>query len=86
MAGSWDHLVQEGHRLPEDRLGNIENLGDAAEAFEECYGMVWVLAAALVEQLLGEPGTRQEVADMVEVAQDHYKEGVFLGTGKEARW
>ena len=41
MAGSFNHLVGKDDAL---QLDLIENLGDAAEAFEECYQLIFYLA------------------------------------------
>ena len=58
MAGSYKHVVDDRGllRRPEDFADMIENLGDAYEAIEEMYGMIWLLAggeAAKVEAALG---------------------------------
>lgn len=42
MAGSYAHIVNEQGQFVGTRF--IENLGDAYEALEECYGMIWQLA------------------------------------------
>jgi hypothetical protein len=46
MAGSYNHIVNnKGDLLNNERfVGMIENLGDAYEAVEEMYGMIWWLA------------------------------------------
>lgn len=46
MAGSYRHVVDDDGRLRDNEafLVGIENLGDAYEAVEEMYGMVWWLA------------------------------------------
>ena len=59
MAGSWQHL--------------IENLGDAYEAAEECYGMVQVLA----EQLANVTGQPRE--DLIRSACARYQVGLSIG-------
>jgi hypothetical protein len=46
MAGSWGHITDGSGRLNLD-AGLIENLGDAAEALEQCYDMVQRLADRL---------------------------------------
>jgi hypothetical protein len=51
MAGSWSHMTTAQGRLRSNGsfVGMIENLGDAYEAAEDCFGMVQVLAARLAE-------------------------------------
>jgi len=46
MAGSYRHVTDERGLLREGEsfAGMIENLGDAYEAVEEMYGMIWLLA------------------------------------------
>lgn len=46
MAGSYDHCVAKDGQLlrSEDFADMIENLGDAFEAVEEMYGMIWLMA------------------------------------------
>lgn len=46
MAGSYNHCVTASGRLLSNErfVGMIENLGDAYEAVEEMYGMIWYLA------------------------------------------
>ena len=63
MAGSWGHIVADDGRFRGTEL--IENLGDAYEALEECYGIVMVLSG----------GDQEQIAD----AARRYKEGVRMG-------
>ena len=44
MAGSYRHITEDDGSLsgPEDH--RLDNLGDAYEAIEEMYGMIWWLA------------------------------------------
>ena len=67
MAGSWNHLVDEAGRL-DLGSGLIENLGDAAEALEQCYDMVQRLADRLAEALGTERG-----ALISEAAEFHFR-------------
>jgi hypothetical protein len=75
MAGSWDHMTTDGGKLRNNDTfcGMIENLGDAYEAAEECFGMVQYLAA----QLEGVSNTNQ--AYWIRQAKQHYLEGLELG-------
>jgi hypothetical protein len=52
MAGSYNHCVAKDGQLlvNEDLIQMVENLGDAYEALEEMYGMIWYLAAATSAQ------------------------------------
>jgi lipopolysaccharide biosynthesis regulator YciM len=76
MAGSYSHCVDDkGNLLSNDEMmisgAMIENLGDAYEAIEEMYGMIWWLASRLVPRT--NPGAMKVV---VEVARNSYKEGL----------
>lgn len=46
MAGSYSHCVADDGQLlrNEDCVQMIENLGDAYEAIEEMYELIWILA------------------------------------------
>ncbi len=74
MAGSWDHIVTKSGKFQGTRL--IDDLGDAYEALEECYGMIQWLA----DQAEARPGpgilSRDE---WIKEAEQHYKEGLDLG-------
>jgi len=76
MAGSWNHIVTKRGQFRGVEL--IDNLGDADEALEECYGMVWLLAHSITE-LTGELGT--DAAAHIEDARAHYKDGIALSPG-----
>jgi hypothetical protein len=83
MAGSYSHCVDDAGRLrdPEPFADMIENLGDAYEATEELYGMVWWLAARLSVHSGATP------AELVEDARVNYSAGVELSpTGRAARY
>jgi len=41
MAGSFNHIVSEDGRFTMDY---IDNLGDAHEALEECFALIYALA------------------------------------------
>lgn len=82
MAGSWQHMTTTSGRLRsnESFCGMIENLGDAYEAAEECYGMIWYLAQALVARnpVAGLPA-KEGMAAWIGAAEEHYKDGLRLG-------
>lgn len=88
MAGSWEHMVTREGRLlnNENFCGMIENLGDAYEAAEECFGMVWWLAGQLadIEDPVGQPA-RGQVLAIVRQAQESYRDGLRLGGAQKAR-
>ena len=46
MAGSYNHVTDNEGRFLDNNsfVQMIENLGDAYEAVEEMYGMIWFLA------------------------------------------
>lgn len=68
MTGRTGRLLSN-----ENFCNNIENLGDAYEAAEECFGMIWWLAG----QLAREDPT--PAARWVERAEQNYKDGLRLG-------
>lgn len=73
MAGSYSHITDDdtGRFIGVDL---IDNLGDAYEALEECYGMVQYLAQmASVFKLSGDKQA------LIEEARQHYKDGLRLG-------
>jgi len=65
MAGSYKHVVDEGGAFAGTTL--LDHLGDAHEALEEMYGMIWFLAN----------GDREAV----ERAEQNYKRGIELSPG-----
>lgn len=77
MAGSYAHVVNDQGQLisNNDFPHLIENLGDAYEAIEEMYGMIWFLARGLAE----EPMTSM----VVDQAERNWKRGIQLSPGKE---
>jgi len=72
MAGSYAHVVDKRGRLLNNRnlVGMIENLGDAYEAIEEMYGMIWFLAG----------GDEAKV----EQAWVHYRDGLAESPGRQS--
>jgi hypothetical protein len=81
MAGSYNHCVTDaGNLMSNDRMmisgAMIENLGDAYEAIEEMFGMIWWLASHVAPA-----APASEMKAMVEAARKNYKEG--LETSKQ---
>lgn len=78
MAGSWKHIVNEddgkfiGIRF-------LDNLGDAAEALEECYGMIHFLAKFISER--GSGGAGLSNGEIITYANEHYKDGIKFSPG-----
>jgi len=73
MAGSYNHIVtDDGNLMSNDQMmisgAMIENLGDAYEAIEELYGMIWYLAGM-------HPG-KEKMA--VEEARQNYQDGLRI--------
>lgn len=85
MAGSWDHITTDDGKFRNVTFAQlIENLGDAHEAAEECYGMVWWLADQLAAVLRTLPGNVPiPVPELIRTAQDHYRDGLRLGGTEE---
>lgn len=69
MAGSYNHLKNKNGKFTMD---HIENLGDAHEALEECWGMIHVLAGG------AEPA--------IENARQHYRDGLRGTVSRRAQW
>lgn len=90
MAGSYNHVVTNKGNLASNRdvVGMLENGGDVFEAVEEMFGMIWWLAAELVNQgridliAIEEDPTRrfEEIKAAVEKARQNYKEGLEFST------
>jgi hypothetical protein len=64
----------------------VENMGDAVEAMEECYGMVWQLARQVVTLAGGDPDDRPQLLAQIEDARQNYTAGYQAGAGEPARW
>jgi hypothetical protein len=81
MAGSWQHITTRTGRFAGTDYygGQVENLGDAQEAFEECFGMVWWLAQQLAIARDGPAPARKEILAVIREAEDNYPAGVALG-------
>lgn len=78
MAGSWDHITTKNGKFRGTAL--IDNLGDAHEALEECFGMVWYLAEARASMLsAGMAPNREQILRVIKDAAADYKQGVKLG-------
>lgn len=85
MAGSYLHAIDDDGNLDENMTmpnsgGLIENLGDAYEAIEEMYGMIWVLALGITEAKGGDPKTYP--AELVEWARKNYRDGLSYETNR----
>ena len=88
MAGSWAHMTgRTGKFLSNENFcGMVENLGDAYEAAEECYGMVWWLADRVAQFELGHSDvSRDEVLGVIRRAVAHYEAGLRLGGRQRER-
>lgn len=87
MAGSWEHMVTGRGKLRnnENFADMIENLGDAYEAAEECFGMVWWLAAQLTEARGPGRPSRDQVLAVIRQAQEHYLDGLDSGGVQRSR-
>jgi hypothetical protein len=85
MAGSYNHILahdEDGNRTDGSLAPRNEVLemletrsGDVYEAVEEMYGMIWVLATDLAEEI---HGTNVDPKELVEHAQETYKNGLAL--------
>lgn len=91
MAGSYNHIVNnDGTLMDNDRMmisgAMIENLGDAYEAIEELYGMIWFLAWQSVAPLIpidefkSLQYAREMIKDVVMSAQANYTAGLTAST------
>lgn len=72
MAGSYLHVTTHAGNLRSNEgfVNHIENLGDAYEAVEEMYGMIWWMALNSTETESMPP------EDVVELARQNYKVGL----------
>jgi hypothetical protein len=68
MAGSYYHITDDEGKFIGTEL--IDNLGDAYEALEECYGMIMYLTG----------GDKDKISD----AELHYKDGLRLGKSDQS--
>jgi hypothetical protein len=82
MAGSYNHVITDQGNLVSNEtfVKMIENLGDAYEAVEEMYGMIWWLAYRLetYDEKLSASGLVQE-------AQDEYERGLRLARDTQGK-
>jgi hypothetical protein len=69
----------------ENFCGMIENLGDAYEAAEECFGMVWWLAARWADDVATDPVSRELLLDIIARAEANYREGLAEGGVQRSR-
>ncbi len=87
MAGSWQHMTTKSGKLRNNETfcDMIENLGDAYEAAEECYGMIWWLARKLeICETDRENPPRELILDMIREAESNYQDGLRIGRIQKA--
>lgn len=79
MAGSYNHATTKKSKLRnhESFVGMIENLGDAYEAIEEMYGMIWYLANEISS------GSAWLADQLVERARVNYLAGIIESPGHQ---
>lgn len=77
MAGSYNHVITKGGNLRDNEsfVQMIENLGDAYEAVEEMFGMIWWLAWQAHVAL---DGSAKSPEHFVERARQNYEEGLKI--------
>lgn len=82
MAGSYNHVInkEENGKLRSSETWLIDNLGDAYEAVEEMYGMIWYLADLMTGWGTNKP---EDISGFVEQARQNYEEGLRLSPGVE---
>ena len=80
MAGSYNHCVTPaGNFSGGERGPRLDDLGDAFEALEEMFGMIWYLAGEMLEMTPKTPEERAVmVKEAVETARQNYKEGLRI--------
>lgn len=71
MAGSYKHCVNDDGSFRGVDL--LDHLGDAHEALEEMYGMIWYLADELAGQYAASTPT-----EIIERARQDYRRGLDL--------
>lgn len=75
MAGSYRHVTTKKGKLASPAKMTVENLGDAYEAIEEMYGMIWILAS----QLAGESfGAGADPKLYIKDAETRYRQGLDI--------
>jgi hypothetical protein len=82
VAGSWEHMTTKNGKLRSNETfcQLIENLGDAYEAAEECFGMVWYLAETVAAmRSAGMPPNREQMLRVIKDAAADYQQGLKLG-------
>lgn len=78
MAGGWSSITTDDGKFRSETFAQlIDNLGDAWEAAEMCFGMVQYLAASLSDL---KEFTREE---WVEMAEENWKAGLRIGGTEE---
>lgn len=81
MAGSYNHVTARDGALLDNAgfLDMIDTRGDAYEAVEEMYGMIWFLADALGA------ATETKPSVWVERARAGYKKGIERSPGTDGQ-
>lgn len=74
MAGSFAHVTDLQGRFT--GIDRIENLGDALEALEEMYGMIWWLA-----QHAADKNTDRSPEKAVQIARQNWERGIEMSPG-----
>lgn len=94
MAGSYGHVVDdEGRLLDGEGINSMLECrsGDVVECVEEMYGMIWHLSGRLLawqtqgSEPLTEEQQRAILRGNVEQARQHYREGLAISPGTDAR-
>lgn len=76
MAGSWKHIVTTKKGKFQGTI-LLDHLGDAYEALEECYGMVYWLAASVAIETSEDRGAApKELTRIIENARVNYRQGI----------
>lgn len=70
MAGSYNHIISKKGKFQGTKL--LDNMGDAQEALEECFGMIQLLADQAGKY------SGNDAAYWVEEARRNYKEGLEI--------
>lgn len=78
MAGSFNHVVDKQGVLRKNSL--LDHMGDAAEAIEEMYGMIWYLADIIANE---QSGSAADASLYVEDARQNYKKGLEVAPSEE---
>lgn len=85
MAGSFNHVTNKKGQLrdSESYRDMIDHLGDAYEATEEMYGMIWWLAKTITSPGIAMIAENTTAEEWIEMARQKYKTGISLSPTKE---